>query len=87
MSFNPQWIKPTDKVLTAAEVKKLPVGTKVTVIGSDRHGEMTKGEYKVLQNGKKKVLRAECSYYYDAPMEIRDYPNKRYLAIEQVYTL
>lgn len=57
MAFMMEWIRPDEKVLTAAEVKKLPVGTKVTIIGADRRGECTRQECTVAQSYKTKVLR------------------------------
>ncbi len=44
------------KKLTADEVKKLPVGTKILLHGRDRHGEATQLACMVTQSGKKKIL-------------------------------
>lgn len=44
------------RVLTAEEVRKLPVGAKVEIHSFDRHGEHQWLEYIVTQSGKKKVL-------------------------------
>ena len=46
----------TKKVLTAEEVRKLPVGAKVEIHSFDRHSEHVWMDYVVTQSGKKKVL-------------------------------
>ncbi len=78
MSFNPYWIKPTDKVLTAAEVRSLPDGTTVTIVSSDKYGEMCKGDYRVLMRNGKKVLYS-MNPHFDEAIQIKDAPNRRYL--------
>lgn len=78
MAFLMEWIRPDEKVLTAAEVKKLPVGTKVIIIGADRRGECTRQECTVSQSYKTKVLRWENLYDHGF-LTIRDNPNKRYV--------
>ena len=61
------------KVLTAAEVKTLPVGTKLFLIGPDRYGEESVEEGIVLQWGKIKKFRVdELSGF--SHINIRDYP-------------
>ena len=63
------------KVLTAAEVKKLPVGTKLSLIGPDRYGNKSFEEGIVLQWGKIKKFRVdELSGF--SHINIRDYPGK-----------
>ena len=80
MAFLMEWIRPDEKVLTAAEVKKLPVGTKVIIIGADRHGEYYRQECTISQSYKKKVLCCLSLFDYDTKfMPIRDNPNKRYV--------
>ena len=80
MAFLMEWIRPDEKVLTAAEVKKLPVGTKVIIIGADRRGECTRQECTVSQSYKTKVLRCSSFFDYDTKfLPIRDNPNKRYV--------
>lgn len=80
MAFMMEWVRPDEKVLTAKEVKKLPVGTKVVIIGADRHGECTRQECTVSQSYKTKVLR--CSSFFDYGtkfLPIRDNPSKRFV--------
>ena len=65
------------KVLTAAEVKKLPVGTKLSLIGPDRHGEKSVEEGIIEQIGNARSRR----FRVDRPegvarRVIRDYPGK-----------
>lgn len=80
MAFLMEWIRPDEKLLTAKEVKKLPVGTKVIVIGADRRGECTRQECTVSQSYKSKVLRSSSFFDYETKfMSIRDNPNKRYV--------
>jgi len=78
MAFLMEWIRPDEKLLTAKEVKKLPVGTKVIIIGADRHGECTRQECTVSQSYKTKVLRW-ANLYDHGFLTIRDNPNKRYV--------
>jgi hypothetical protein len=78
MAFMMEWIRPDEKVLTAAEVKKLPVGTKVTIVGADRRGECYRRECTVAQSYKTKVLRW-ITLYESGFYPIRDIPSKRYL--------
>ena len=50
------------KHLTADEVKKLPVGTRIDLHGRDRHGYSTVIECTIVQSGKSKKL-AYTDYY------------------------
>ena len=50
------------KHLTADEVKKLPVGTRIDVHGRDRHGYSTIINCRIVQSGKSKKL-AYSDYY------------------------
>lgn len=50
------------KELTAAEVKKLPVGTRVVLHNFDRYGSHQTLELTVTQSGKKKILTAYDFY-------------------------
>lgn len=50
------------KELTAAEVKKLPVGSRVILHSFDRYGAHRVLEMTVVQSGKKKVLSANDYY-------------------------
>lgn len=61
------------KVLTAAEVKTLPVGTKLFLIGPDRHGSKATEEGLVVQRSKEKVIRMWKRIEH---VKIRDYPGK-----------
>ena len=78
MAFLMEWIRPDEKVLTAKEVKKLPVGTKVIIIGADRHGECYRQECAVAPSYKTKVLRSMSLDNHDF-IPIRDNPSKRYV--------
>ena len=86
--FNPEWIRSTDKVLTAAEVRKLPVGSKVTLMGADRRGECVWTNWTVCQYGKGKALRAYNPASGTTEVKlIKDYPNKRYIIRPHVTSL
>lgn len=50
------------KELTAAEVKKLPVGTRVVLHSFDRYGNHNMLDLVVTQSGKKKILTAHDYY-------------------------
>lgn len=50
------------KELTAAEVKKLPVGSAVALHSFDRYGAHQVLELTVTQSGKKKILTAHDFY-------------------------
>ena len=78
MAFLMEWIRPDEKVLTAAEVKKLPVGTKVIIIGADRHGECCRRECTVSQSYKTKVL-SWSNIYDHGFLPIRDNPSKLFV--------
>lgn len=81
MAFMMEWIRPGEKVLTAAQVKKLAVGTKVIIVGSDRRGEPTRQECTVAPSYRAKVL--SWSTPFDSGFyPIRDNPNKRYVLKE-----
>ena len=65
------------KVLTAEDVKRLPVGYRVFLIGPDRHGEKNVEEGVIEQIGN---ARSRC-FRVDRPdgavkKMIRDYPGK-----------
>ena len=77
MAFMMEWIRPEETVLTAKDVKKLPVGAKVRLHGEDRHGEHCWYDCTVVQSGKKKVLRASGPYSAMI-FDIRDTANKVY---------
>lgn len=64
--------------LTAAEVRALPIGTKVNLHGRDRFGIPTWLECTVIKSGKKKVLAYLDTDLTTATKPIRDYPNKYY---------
>ena len=61
------------KVLSAADVKTLPIGKSVMLIGPDRHGSKTTEEGLVVQRGKEKVIRMWKRIEH---VKIRDYPGK-----------
>ena len=80
MAFNLEWIRPTEKVLTAEQVKRLEPGAYVTEIFADRHGECCRMDAKVVQYGKKKMLAYfdRVSWRNDLK-PIRDSENRRYV--------
>ena len=51
-----------EKRLTAAEVRKLPDGAKVTIHGRDKYGYPTELPCKVVHSGNKKVLTYQTYY-------------------------
>ena len=65
------------KVLTAAEVKTLPVGTKLSLIGPDRYGmkNVEEGIIEQLGNARSKRFRVDRLDGIVRKM-IRDYPGK-----------
>lgn len=65
------------KVLTAAEVKKLPVGTKLSLIGPDKYGmkNVEEGIIEQLGNARSKRFRVDRPDGIVRKM-IRDYPGK-----------
>ena len=69
--------------LTAAQVRKLPVGTRVDLHGFDRHGIPTWLECTVVQSYRKKVLEYRDVDGMKTTKNIRDYPNKYYTVKEQ----
>lgn len=74
-----EWIRPTERELTPAQIKMLPDGAKVTMIGSDRHGECYREELVVVHSGKRKYLRTMALYYGDRRLiDIKSYPNRRF---------
>ena len=83
MAFMMEWIRPDEELMTAKEVKRLPAGTKVTVIGSDRRGQCCRGEYHVTPSGKSKVLTTMDWQGNREVLMIRDYPGKRYVREKQ----
>ena len=63
--------------LTAAEVRALPVESKVILHGRDRSGYSTALECTIVKSGKTKVLSWwDLDGVHTKP--IRDYPNKYY---------
>ncbi len=64
--------------LTAAEVRKLPEGTRVDLHGYDRSGTPSWLECTVIRSYKKKLLAYRNPDGTKATKEIRDYPNKYY---------
>ena len=60
--------------LTAAEVRQLPVGSKIVIHGKDRKGNLTEASYTLVQSGRKKILKSG-----DKELLIRDVPNKVYV--------
>lgn len=63
------------KVLTAEDVKRLPVGYRVFLIGPDRHGEKNVEEGNIIQSGKVRKFRIDRPDGFHLAV-IRDYPGK-----------
>lgn len=71
-----EWLR-GKKPVPAAEVRKLEIGSRVTVHGADRHGTHTMLECTVVQRGKAKAL-AYRGWSGTETMAIRDYPGKAF---------
>ena len=69
--------KKVDK-LSAAEVRELPIGAKVTLHGRDRRGYSTKLECAIVQSARSKTLAYRDIDGLTKTKPIRDYPNKYY---------
>ena len=70
------------KRLTAVEVRKLPIGTKVQLHGADRHGDHTVLDCVITQSGKHRVLSYTDYYGSRMTKRIQDYPGKAYTVNE-----
>lgn len=68
--------------LTAAEVRKLPVGIRVNLHSFDRHGVPQWLECTVAQSYRKKVLTYRDLDGTKSIKQIKDYPNKYYTKAE-----
>lgn len=64
--------------LSAAEVRRLEVGTPVILHGRDRRGYSTELHCTVVQSGKSKALAYRDVDGSRQTKPIRDYPNKYY---------
>jgi len=80
MAFVEEWIRRNqERVLTADQVKRLELGTRVTVISADRYGECQREEWTVAQSGLKKILiRRDSATWEKLVIQIKDHPNKRF---------
>ena len=79
-TFVNEWIKRDEKVLTVDQVKRLEIGTKVTIIGADRYGECCRKECTIAQSGLKKVLVTQDTATWEKTvLPIKDHPNKRFV--------
>ena len=70
------------KKLTAAEVRQLPAGSRVTWHGRDRRGYHTELDCTIAQSGKKKVLTYRGCDGMLETRPIRELPNK-YFTVEE----
>ena len=70
------------KRLTAVEVRKLPIGTRVQLHGADRHGEHSVLDCVITQSGKHRVLSYTDYYGSRMTKRIQDYPGKAYTVYE-----
>ena len=77
--------KNIENKLTAAEVRGLPIGSKVTLHGKDHRWYATELECTVVQSrsGRCKVLEYQYVNGYRETKPIRDYPNKYYTLREK----
>ena len=74
-----EWIRPTERELTPAQIKMLPDGAKVTMISSDRYGECYREELVIVHSGRKKFLSTNALRYGDRRLiDIKTYPNRRF---------
>ena len=69
--------KKVDK-LSAAEVRELPIGSKVTLHGRDRRGYSTELECTIVKSARSKALAYRDVNGLTETKPIRDYPNKYY---------
>ncbi len=76
----PEWLG-GGKRLTAAEVKRLPEGSRVQVISADRHGEKTWKNCTVVKYGTsgKRLRVSNMRAGADDLLEIRDKMNEAYM--------
>ena len=79
-----EWIKPWETTATADQVKKMKLGTKVTIVGADRFGECTRIECALVQSGKKKVLVYRDYAGNRVTKQIKDRDNKRFVVQKEV---
>ncbi len=82
MAISPEWYAGR-KVLTAEQVKALPVGAPVEVISADRHGEKQTLACAVAQYGKQKRLSFRDWRGERCVIPIRDYPNKVFAEVKK----
>lgn len=79
-SFVSEWIGRNERVMTADQVKRMDIGTRVTIISADRYGECQRLECTLAQSGLKKVLVTQDKTTWEKMvMPIKDHPNKRYV--------
>ena len=73
----PEWFSGLE-VLPALEVKKLPVGARVMIVGADRRGRKSTLDCSVIQSGKQKVLAYRDGYGIRLTKKIAELPHKVY---------
>lgn len=73
-----EWLKGWGRILSAAEVKRLPVGTEIALHKSDRHGEHAVLACTVIQYGKTKRLAYRDTWQEKQTLPIRDADNQAY---------
>ena len=81
-------LKKIENKLTAAEVRELPIGSKVTLHGKDHRWYATELKCTIVQSrsGRCKVLEYQyvlAGNGYRETKPIRDYPNKYYTLDEK----
>ncbi len=75
-----EWIHRGEKALTAAEVKNLQPGTKITILGADRYGNSQRTDATVAQSGHRRVLVVMNWRTGERTiLQIRDQENKKYV--------
>lgn len=73
----PEWFSGL-KTLPAEEVKKLPVGSAVMIVGVDRRGTKSVLDCHVTQSGKQKVLSYRDEWGIRVTKKITEMPRKAY---------
>lgn len=71
----PEWFSGLE-VLPALEVKKLPVGARVMIVGADRRGRKSTLDCSVTQSGKVKVLAYRDEWGIRVTKKIAELPRK-----------
>lgn len=80
MQIPSEWIHRTEREITVDQVKRLEIGTRVTIISADRYGECQRTHCTLAQSGKKKVLvYRDNATWEKTVLPIQNKPNRRYV--------